>query len=452
MAENNVRSAPAGPVPDITVKDYHLGEILNELNCWCTKWKGNINAVYNNALSMADQIAQLFQVVYTTVEAQEDVTGAFKQLYDFVNDYFTNLDLQDEIDIKIDKILSDGTLQSLINNILSQSKQKILFIGDSYGKFLDDGLNYPELSAQNIDCAYTKNCYDGAGFVGTADKTFYDLFNESWNNTYTMIIIAGGYNDKDIQYNNLLTAVKTTISNIRSKTQIPIIVASIGATIDSNQKYKLATCNRLYSESNNFPNVHYIDGSKQLAFRYFLAQDGVHPGNNGQAMLALMFSNAILGCYNSMYTQPLTTQTFITNNELNITKPAVVNYILGQQNDNLYISINPTEFVLGSPIATIQCAIKNKIDLGEFSNSVIYGSGFNSIPGFCVLRGSKGEENHFYNINCYYTIENGHLIINPINIDDQSGDGYGGLSWLTLKNVNTILIPKLVFTGTPYLQ
>ena len=49
----------------------------------------------------------------------ENVTNAFIQLQTFVNDYFDNLDVQEEINNKLDSLVEDGTLTNLISSYLT---------------------------------------------------------------------------------------------------------------------------------------------------------------------------------------------------------------------------------------------------------------------------------------------------------------------------------------------
>lgn len=53
---------------------------------------------------------------------EQDMTNlfnAFTELQNYVNDYFDNLDVQDEIDNKLDKLVEDGTLTELIGSYLN---------------------------------------------------------------------------------------------------------------------------------------------------------------------------------------------------------------------------------------------------------------------------------------------------------------------------------------------
>ena len=54
----------------------------------------------------------------------EEIVTAFNNLYDYVKNYFDNLDVQDEINNKLDQMVEDGTLQDIL--------QEVLGIYDSY--------------------------------------------------------------------------------------------------------------------------------------------------------------------------------------------------------------------------------------------------------------------------------------------------------------------------------
>lgn len=55
----------------------------------------------------------------------EELTNAFNNLHDYVEDYFENLDVQDEINNKLDEMATNGQLQSLINARFDYLDQQI---------------------------------------------------------------------------------------------------------------------------------------------------------------------------------------------------------------------------------------------------------------------------------------------------------------------------------------
>lgn len=107
---------------DDIVKKYNLDNILNELNCWCMNWDGNINAVYGNETTMLKKMQQLFWVVKTTVESQVDLSNAYKELYEFVIDYFNSLEvreiLNNLINERFDELMINATYNKETETIL----------------------------------------------------------------------------------------------------------------------------------------------------------------------------------------------------------------------------------------------------------------------------------------------------------------------------------------------
>lgn len=61
----------------------------------------------------------------TLVPKYNESIETYNGLKEFVNDYFNNLDVQDEINIKIDDLVSDGTMDQLLNTNLTGSLQDL---------------------------------------------------------------------------------------------------------------------------------------------------------------------------------------------------------------------------------------------------------------------------------------------------------------------------------------
>lgn len=66
-----------------------------------------------------NQLTRLFnELSEETQETVDDYINRFTELYNYVHDYFDNLDVQEQIDHKLDEMVDDGTMQELINNLL----------------------------------------------------------------------------------------------------------------------------------------------------------------------------------------------------------------------------------------------------------------------------------------------------------------------------------------------
>lgn len=77
-------------------------------------------AVYDDSLSYYELLCKVVVSLNTTMGNVNDLNDNFNTLYDFVdqmqqwvNDYFKNLDVQDEIDNKLDQMVEDGTFDMI---------------------------------------------------------------------------------------------------------------------------------------------------------------------------------------------------------------------------------------------------------------------------------------------------------------------------------------------------
>ena len=87
---------------------------------------GMIPSSYKASLTYEEQLMWLCNYLENTVipaidnnaEALEEVQNLFTELQNYVNNYFDNLDIQQEINQKLDEMAEDGTLSSLIENYI----------------------------------------------------------------------------------------------------------------------------------------------------------------------------------------------------------------------------------------------------------------------------------------------------------------------------------------------
>lgn len=71
--------------------------------------------VLQQTARMYAKINELIKSVNDQNATIDEYVEKFNELHDYVYDYFSNLDVQEEINIKLDSMVNDGTLQSLIN-------------------------------------------------------------------------------------------------------------------------------------------------------------------------------------------------------------------------------------------------------------------------------------------------------------------------------------------------
>lgn len=74
---------------------------------------------FNGTLSLENKFVVLFKTVKEMFDAQDELVKSYKALYNFVNQYFTNLDIQTEVNKKIEEMKNSGELLNLLKPTVS---------------------------------------------------------------------------------------------------------------------------------------------------------------------------------------------------------------------------------------------------------------------------------------------------------------------------------------------
>lgn len=237
----------------------------------------------------------------------DSLQDAFNDLKSYVQDYFKNLNVQDEINNKLDSLVTDGYFDTFLNNYFKNLKKRVfILIGDSYGENpyeYKGGWTTPFKSfsglTEGVDC-FT-NCVGGTGFVktGTTGKTFLDLLKDvNLGNVnsedVTDILVCGGCNDVDTIYNDLNTA----ILSFRNYCKQHFINANINISMigifkaSEKRKLLLSTVLRSYQLAVNY-GMRYIDSTCCLHRYDFIGEDGIHPTSAGCINIGRNLCNAL---------------------------------------------------------------------------------------------------------------------------------------------------------------
>lgn len=102
------------------------GVFLPPFKSWLAS---NIPAVYDNTMTYYEELCALIKylqdqvvpAVNTNASAVTTISEAVEQLQKYVEDYFTNLDVQEEINNKLDEMAENGTLQEIMAEYLSST-------------------------------------------------------------------------------------------------------------------------------------------------------------------------------------------------------------------------------------------------------------------------------------------------------------------------------------------
>lgn len=74
---------------------------------------------FNGALSLENKFVVLFKTVKEMFDAQDELVKSYKALHDFINQYFSNLDVQNEVNKKIEAMKESGELLNLLKPTVS---------------------------------------------------------------------------------------------------------------------------------------------------------------------------------------------------------------------------------------------------------------------------------------------------------------------------------------------
>ena len=174
-------------------------DALTEWQLFCKLGK-EINKIINSENTLGTQM--------------ENVTNAFIDLQNYINNYFDNLDVQEEINTKLNEMVEDGTLAEIINqDIFNELNTKI----NNIEKQLTDELTATFLSAgKNIDlgdcCVIlgTKNIIIDLGFDNQCTQ-LRNFLNEKDVKKIDAIIISHFHSDHIGQVSGLTALLNENI-------------------------------------------------------------------------------------------------------------------------------------------------------------------------------------------------------------------------------------------------
>lgn len=159
---------------------------------WCQKV---LPTIYDDSLSYYEVLCKLVKYLNTVIENMEKVEAnvdallnAFNLLQGWVNNYFDNLDVQDEIDNKLDRMVEDGTFDRYIQPIIEQYEQQVqsiaghavdeareeinTIVGQGESAIRDTVILYEQQAKQYVDDAeaWARGTINGVPVPSTAEQ------------------------------------------------------------------------------------------------------------------------------------------------------------------------------------------------------------------------------------------------------------------------------------------
>lgn len=252
--------------------------------------------------------------VNTNAEAVAELQELYIELKNYVDNYFENLDVQEEINNKLDAMALDGTLEKIINqdifgkindNLDIINSNDTIFIGDSYG----DGIGpskvigwcqiLKEKMGLSNDSSYIW-AVGGSGFVDETPESFIQIVQNRINSIKNKkliknVIVCGGYNDRSYDVDLIQSKILEFTNYINE--QFPnatIYIGHIGyntAHTDGYAQTRTALIIHSMQAYINLPheckNTVYLSGVEFSVMDGNLIQsDYVHPTQEGQKIIA----------------------------------------------------------------------------------------------------------------------------------------------------------------------
>lgn len=143
-------------------------------------------------------------------ELNTTLTNNFDELKNYVNDYFKNLDVQDEIDNKLQQMANDGSLQPFMDNLITSINQQIQNQNNKINdiaSMINVNTTTPKVVDSTEEMTDTSKIY-----VLSTNGNWYYYSNNSWKS-------GGVYNAQAIGINQITTYNTNFFDNLAS---IPI--------------------------------------------------------------------------------------------------------------------------------------------------------------------------------------------------------------------------------------
>lgn len=439
---------------------------------------GMIPSSYKLSLTYEEQLLWLCDYLENTViptvnnngEVVTELQNLFVELKGYVDHYFDNLDVQNEINNKLDLMSTDGTLENIINqeifsdmnsritantnNLLSNNvRYKIIGVGDSYGiqqfetnpitkyywEYLTDALGL------TVNETFFKAYASGASFKnGNFLQALRNLENTITNkNEITDILITGGWNDTfaDITEQMIINAM--TSFNTYAKTNYPNARIKLGfisysnpyITGNSNNVSLVLKALQAYKKGANILGWQFLTGCENILHYFdtsYWQSDGVHPSQYGQDELGSYIVEAFLNGNVDVFRKSVDTGLEMTASGICSQIPSNRNKFLYSQNNNITkIETQQTggQFFTLDNTTQLNMNGANSYEIANMTNEVWYGwnNRNSNIQPFQIQVMKDGALKTYHGLANFFLTQ-GKLHFNPLCFDLETNQAVSGVT------------------------
>lgn len=371
---------------------------LKPFRFWCQKV---LPLVYDDELSYYELLCKVVDYLNKTMENVnilsenfDELQQLFNTLKQYVDDYFKNLNVQEEINNKLDEMVTSGELQTIITRYFKLGKA--LYLGNSYlgGVGSTTGKNGIYANTNKLFYQSDYKASSGCGFnlTSLSTTTFQNLIEEfndeldtGTKNNVTHIIVLSAMGDSRYVYEN-------NIKNYSGLTSAITTFTTYCHTHFPNAEVYIAFCDTILNDSINSGTngiscmfVHhclkYLSGRQKFNYlgwigwtgyrnQYCISNDGYHPNDNGYNILSTNFIESL------------------TNHYEYILKRNNIRTLIGESN---YTCLATPDYLIIEPnnTNTFSLTANKKIDFIDLSNSECFTRNNNFSEMLLIRRGNN---------------------------------------------------------------
>lgn len=413
-----------------------------------------------DALTNYELFCKLGKEINKIIDAMNLSGEQVEALTDLVNNFFDTLDVQEEINNKLDEMAQDGTLAEIINqdiftelnnkinkntnDIAEMQRRKFLIVGDSYLEgWTPEGTytSWGQYFLTRTGFAGQLKSRGGACF-SNYNNSFYSLVDETTATDFTDVIIMGGYNDKDGVFNTIVSGIAETVTLI--KTKFPnikniYIGMCAGSTLFDNTN-KLASVLYAYIHGAKDTNCKYLNGVEfSLLLNSYFSSDGIHPSATGQYAIALNLLNAFYTGYANAITNytsiGITPETGITGS---------LSSCGGYINNNILSIMCQSRNTFTCNDLELICNNSNSIKLGTINSNLNIVGNYNNI-NFDVPAIIKNN-GLYYTVNANLLIEDKNVYFRALCVNENNSNymTFSKIEEIQLSSFNATFITNTI--------
>lgn len=290
-----------------------LGEYreLQPFRYWCQKV---LPLVYDDSLSYYELLCKVVDYLNKTMEDVDtlhgDVTNlhqAYVELQGYVNNYFNNLDVQNEINNKLDEMTKNGELTEIIGMWLYGGYS--LWIGDSYVEAnslgADKNKRFSTIVSKQLLTTELNYAIGGTGFSTQnnflSQATLAYSENKNIADKVKYVFVGGGRNDAYLNPSYSFTQIREVVEPVFNfiKANFPNakiiclpMLFDCAPLPNSYLHWKIGICSYL----NVLTGVKILNlGQLFMGDSSYILSDNVHPNVSGHAMLASSIISSLNG-------------------------------------------------------------------------------------------------------------------------------------------------------------